>query len=59
MNQKELFLISITIFLTIVAWMILDIYKIRTNIEAGFNQPRAINFKLQPQVLEILKRRQP
>lgn len=59
MNQKELFLISLTIFLTIVAWMILDIYRIRTNIDAGYEKSEAINFKLQPNVLEILKDRQP
>lgn len=30
MNQKEVFIISVTIFLTIVTWIIADLYHIKT-----------------------------
>ena len=31
MNQRELLILSIGIFLTIVAWMIIDLYHVKTN----------------------------
>ncbi|MEN9327569.1 MAG: hypothetical protein RI947_377 [Candidatus Parcubacteria bacterium] len=31
MNQRELLILSVGIFLTIVAWMIIDLYHVKTN----------------------------
>lgn len=31
MNQKELLILSIGAFLTIIAWMIIDLYHVKTN----------------------------
>ncbi|PIV09488.1 hypothetical protein COS31_02065 [Candidatus Roizmanbacteria bacterium CG02_land_8_20_14_3_00_36_15] len=35
MNRNELFYISITIFLTIVAWVLLEAYKVEISIKEG------------------------
>lgn len=61
MNQKELLLISATIFLTIIAWMLVDIYKIKYNalIEARTSFTPVANSKLDTRIFEILKSREP
>jgi hypothetical protein len=61
MNQKELFWISITIFLTIFAWMILDIFKVKTKItvQSELKTVQTVDFVIKPGVLEILKERNP
>lgn len=60
MNQKELFFISITIFLTIVAWMLLDVYRAQSS---SFDMPvitlEQVNYKIDPWVLDQLKQKQP
>ena len=61
MNQKELFWISVTVFLTIVAWMILDIYRVKTQttIESKLQSLQTVDFKIKPDILEVLKERNP
>ncbi|OGK16074.1 hypothetical protein A2774_01745 [Candidatus Roizmanbacteria bacterium RIFCSPHIGHO2_01_FULL_39_12c] len=61
MNQKETFWISITIFLTIVAWMILDIYKARkkTTVESGLKSVQTVDYTFNPEILQIIKERNP
>ncbi len=57
MKQRELFIISITIFLTIVAWMLLDIYKVNANVTVGseFKIGPAVNYRIDPQTLQQLR----
>lgn len=61
MNQKELFWISLTVFLTILAWMILDIYRIKTTlkVDTGLNSLQVVDFTLKPEVLKVLKEKNP
>ncbi|MBI4225820.1 hypothetical protein HY612_01785 [Candidatus Roizmanbacteria bacterium] len=61
MNQKELLWISITVFLTVVAWMLLDIYRIKTqiNIESGLKSLQTVDFTLRSDVLKMLKEKTP
>lgn len=61
MNQKELFWISLTVFLTIVAWMLLDIYRAKThiNIDSGLGSVQTVDFSLKTNILEILKEKTP
>ncbi|OGK25454.1 hypothetical protein A2954_07675 [Candidatus Roizmanbacteria bacterium RIFCSPLOWO2_01_FULL_37_12] len=61
MNQKELFWISVTIFLTIVAWMIVDIFKVKTTItvQSELKSVETVDFTIKPDILEILKERSP
>ena len=60
MNQKELFWISITIFFTIVSWMLLDIYRAKTQItvESELKSLETIDFVIKPDVLQVLKGRE-
>ncbi|MCX7880944.1 MAG: hypothetical protein N2482_00305 [Patescibacteria group bacterium] len=57
MNRKELFLISLTIFLTIFAWVLFDIYRIKTdkNLPDQYNITTIKNVKLEIEVLKKLK----
>ena len=61
MNQKEIFWISITIFLTIVSWMILDIYRAKTQItvESELKSLETVNFTVKSDILNVLKERNP
>lgn len=61
MNQKELFWISVTVFFTIVAWMILDIYmvKTKTTVESGFESMQKVDFTIKSDILKILKEKTP
>lgn len=57
MNKKELLFLSIGIFLTVVAWLIADIYhaateeKIKTRIEI----PQLDNYKINKELLNIIE----
>lgn len=61
MNQKELFWISLTIFLTIVSWMVLDIYRARTqvSVKSELGSLETVNFTIKSDVLQTLKERSP
>jgi hypothetical protein len=61
MNKKELFYISITIFLTIVAWVIIDAYKINLATQAEKEDLSLIRKKidLDVSVLKTLKEKKP
>lgn len=61
MNQKELLWISITIFLTIVAWMFVDIYRAGLKIDRDVNSQslQVIDFNLNTDVLHEINNRQP
>jgi len=60
MNQKELFIISITIFLTIVAWMLIEAYKVETAIQSEKEEIAVIGKKINIdlEVIKILKGKQ-
>jgi len=60
MNRKELLWISVSIFLTVIAWMILEIYKI--SYTSNFKQDGDFvigDTKLSTQVIKILKTKKP
>ncbi len=61
MNQKELFWISITVFLTIFAWMLVDIYRVKTQttVESGFRSLQTVDFKIKADILRMLKEKTP
>ncbi len=62
MNQKnELFWISLTVFFTIVAWMLFDIYKakVNTDIDTAFKNVQKIDFTIKTDVLDKLKEKSP
>ncbi len=59
MNRKELLLLSIGIFLTVIAWLVADIYhattreKIKTKVEL----PSLSNYEIDPKILDILEKK--
>ena len=60
MNQKELFWISLTVFLTIVAWMLLDIYRVKTQTKVeGLKSLQTVDFTIRPDILKVLKGKTP
>lgn len=60
MNQKELLLLSLTIFLTIVAWLASDLYGIHkttpTNQEI---ESITLNYSIDTKVIDTLKSKTP
>jgi len=57
MNKKELFFISVTIFLTIVSWVLIDAYKVDIAIQEEKQNLSLVSKKinLDVSVLKILK----
>ncbi|MBP7967039.1 hypothetical protein KAZ66_02085 [Candidatus Woesebacteria bacterium] len=60
MNQKELFLISSTVFLTIVAWVVFDLYGIQksTPTDADIDSVR-LDYSIDTNVFEVLRNKIP
>jgi hypothetical protein len=58
MNKKELLMISVCIFFTVIAWLIADVFhavtqeKVKTKIELPKNQKYEINSKVLLQIKE-------
>ena len=61
MNQKEIFWISVTVFLTILAWMLLDLYKVKTQttVDSGLRSVQTVDFVIKPEMLDKLKEMTP
>lgn len=57
MNKKEVLFLSIGIFLTVIAWLIADIYHAATEekIKIKVDIPILNNYKISKELLEILK----
>jgi hypothetical protein len=59
MNKKEILLLSIGVFLTVVAWLIADIYHASTEdkIKSKISLPQVNQYKINKDLLETLKNR--
>lgn len=57
MKKKELLLLSIGIFLTVVAWLVADLYHAATTekVKAKTSIPTLKKYKIDKNVLETLK----
>lgn len=57
MNKKELLFLSIGIFLTVVAWLIADVYHAATEekIKIRIEIPTLDNYKINKELLDIIK----
>jgi len=58
MKQKEFLIISITIFLTIIAWLIADIYHIATTEQIKLINPKVlkpVNINIEAETLKLLE----
>lgn len=60
MNKKELLFISIGVFLTVIAWVVADIYHAATEekIKTRVNVPTLNNYKIEKNLLEVLKNKE-
>ena len=59
MNKKEILFLSVGIFLTVVAWLVADIYHATTEekFKSKVNIPTLNNYKIRKELLETLKNR--
>lgn len=57
MKGKEIFILSLGVFLTIVAWMMLDIYHIQTKINEQINiKPAQVpDYQMDETIIDILR----
>lgn len=59
MNKKEILLLSIGVFLTVIAWLIADIHYASTEdkIKLKISLPQVNQYQISKDLLEILKNR--
>lgn len=57
MKRKEIFLLSIGVFLTVICWLIADIYHVSTEdkIKSRITLPQINQYKISKELLETLK----
>lgn len=57
MKSKELFILSLGVFVTIVSWMLLDIYHIRLRISQQISiKPAEVrDYQMDKSIIETLK----
>lgn len=60
MNRKEVLYLSICIFLTVIAWLVADIYHASTQDRLKKENPLPIikNYKIDPKLLELIEQKQ-
>lgn len=59
MKKIEFFILSIAIFFTIIAWVIMDIYHIQQKIneQVGIKPVEIPNYQMDQKVIETLKQK--
>ena len=59
MNRKEIFILSVGIFLTVIAWLIADIYHAATSdkIKVKVEIPTLNKYQIKKDVFEKLKQK--
>ncbi len=61
MNQKELLIISVTIFMTVTTWIFADLYHVSSTQQVRPADPKylkPINVQIHPELLDILEKKQ-
>ncbi len=60
MKQKELLIIAITIFLTVAAWVMLELKAIKEQTPTDTQiESYSLDYNVDTDILEILKKKQP
>jgi len=60
MKQKELLIIAITIFLTVVAWVLLELKSIKEQTPTDTQiESYSLDYNVNTDILEILEKKQP
>lgn len=57
MNKKEILFLSIGVFLTVIAWLVADVYHASTEekIKSKIDIPKLENYKVSKELLETIK----
>ncbi len=57
MNKKEVLFLSIGVFLTVIAWLVADIYHAATEdkIKVKIDIPKLENYKISKEQLQIIE----
>ncbi len=57
MNKKEILILSICVFLTVIAWLVADLYRAsnESKIKMKIELPLIENYEIKKEILEILK----
>jgi len=57
MNKKELLILSIVVFLSVIVWLIADIYHAATETKIKIKEetPTFVQYKIKDNILKILK----
>lgn len=60
MNKKEILILSICVFLTVVAWLVADLYRAskESKLQMKVDLPKIENYQIKEELLEILKNKQ-
>lgn len=60
MKKLEVFIFSLAIFFTIVAWVVIDIYHIQQKIneQIGIKPASVPDYQMDQKVIEVLKQKQ-
>ena len=60
MKQKDILIISITIFLTVMAWVLLELKSIKEQTLTDTQiQTYSLDYTINTNILEVLKKKQP
>lgn len=61
MKQRELFILSITIFLTIVSWVLFDLNSLskKITIRSDIAKYEQVDFSVRSSIVDNLKKRKP
>ncbi len=61
MNKKELLVISIGVFFTIIAWMIADLYHAKKNLVVDdiVSNVTIPAYTIKPEIIDLLKQKEP
>lgn len=59
MKRKELLYISICVFMTILAWLVADLYHSASQktIQAAIADPVLLQYKIDPNILQLIENR--
>lgn len=60
MNHRELLVLVVGVFMTIIAWMIIDIYNLKNKQYADrtIKEVETMQFKIDEKILNVLKEKQ-
>lgn len=60
MKRKEILLLAIGIFLTIVAWVVVEVYKVQSSVpEEDLTLPKIQKYDIDVSVIDKLREKQP